>query len=626
MDMFRSISLLLSGIAVFLLGIKLMSGALQSGTGRSVKKALARVGDNRFAGVGLGIGATTVTQSSTAVTVMVVGFVNAGVMSLVQAAAIIKGANIGTTLTAFMGAFGAFRISAVFMSFGIVGIFMYMLARKERMRLIGQIITGFALIFIGMELMSLGLRRDPTINAFFTNAFTSVAENPMGPLLLFLLGVIITVIFQSSTAVTMMIVNMASYIRATNPDYATCTCCGVYIAPVISLSAAMLVILGANLGTCLTAIFVSIGASQNAKRAAFIHLSTDIFGFVIFLPILWIFGTQISNALLFISGGNNSFAASFFHLFYNLIVIAILIGFIHPLVRLVTKLIPNKPGELGTEPQLYFIDEKAIPRPMQITAVMPDGTFETPQPDTTAMNTAVDLASPFAKDDVFSEIVNMAQLAHQNLDASLKAVLAGDVKPVEKNTIISTEQKINYINKGIGRHLAKFSNDVVFIENQEIFNSLHHVIFDIERIGDHAMNLLEEAEEMKRNKIVFSEAAVRDLQNMFLTISDMLHLSLDILETRNAERLDDISKFRKQIVDYRRDFGFNHIDRLNKGECSVEAGLHFYVIMSVLERVKDHLTNIAYSVKTTKGTQHEQFKKLSKERIKQRSKDKTVYW
>jgi len=624
MDMFRSISLLLAGIAVFLLGIKLMSSALQSGAGRSVKKALARVGDNRFAGVGLGIGATTVTQSSTAVTVMVVGFVNAGVMSLVQAAAIIKGANIGTTLTVFMGSFGQFRISAVFMSFGIVGIFMYMLARKERIRLIGQIITGFALIFIGMELMSLGLRRDPVINEFFTNAFISVAQNPAGPLLLFLLGVIITVIFQSSTAVTMMVVNMASYIRIANQNYATCTCCLGYIAPVIPLDAAILVILGANLGTCLTAIIVSIGASQNAKRAAFIHLSTDIFGFILFLPILWIFGGYISNALLFIARGNNSFAASFFHLFYNLIIIAILIGFIHPLVRLVTKIIPNKPGELSTEPQLYFINEKATPNPMQIAAIMPDGQNET----TAAIAAAEAIAeiSPFIKDAVFSEIVNMAQLAHQNLDASLKAVLAGNVTAEEKNAIISTEQKINYINKGIGRHLAKFSNDAVFLENKKIFNSLHHVIFDIERIGDHAMNLLEEAEEMKRSKIVFSEPAVKDLENMFQTISNMLHLSLEILETRDSEKLDDISKFRKQINESRRDFGFNHIDRLNRGECNVEAGLHFYVIMSVLERVKDHLTNIAYSVKTTKGAQYEKLKKLSKERIKQRSKDKDVYW
>ena len=607
--MFRSISLLLAGIAVFMLGIKLMSSGLQSGAGKSVKKTLARIGDNRFVGVGVGIGATTVTQSSTAVTVMVVGFVNAGVMTLAQAAAIIMGANVGTTLTAFMGALDGLPIASFFMLSGIFGIFMYMFSKRDRVRLIGQIITGFAVIFVGMHLMGRALRGDPVINDFFTRAFQSVAQNPVGPLLLFLLGMLLTAILQSSTATTVMIVSMASFGVGSSPYYET-------IYPLISLNAALPVILGANLGTCLTALIASIGASQNAKRAAFIHLSTDVFGFILFLPILWIFGGPIADILMVISGGNNGVAASFFHLFYNVIMISILIWLIKPLIRLVTKLIPAREGELSGEPQLYFIDEKAVSTPIQL----PENA------DSSDPLQSAAAASIFQREDVFKEVVNMAQLAHENLDASLKAVLAGDVTPQEKNRIISTEQKINYINKGIGRHLVKFSNDAVFVEDQKTFNSLHHVIFDIERIGDHAMNFLEEAEEMKKNKIVFSEFAAHDLEQMFSTISDMLHLSLEILETRDPEKLDDISKFRRQILESRRTFGFNHIDRLNKGECNVEAGLHFYAIMSGLERVKDHLTNIAYSVKTTKSAQHERFKKLSKERIKKRSKDKEVYW
>ena len=606
----------MAGIAIFLLGIKFLSGGLQSGAGKTVKKTLARIGDNRFVGVGVGATATVAIQSSTAVTVMVVGFVNAGVMTLHQAAAVIMGANIGTTATAFMGALGSLPIASFFMFSGIIGIVLYMFGKKERLKLVGKIILAFALLFVGMHLMSRALRGNAQIEGFFTNAFQTMATSPVGPLVLFLLGTLLTALLQSSTATTMMIVNMATAVSRTitiayYPYYQV-----VIDPPLIALNAALPVILGANLGTCLTALIASVGASPNAKRAALIHLSTDIFGFVVFLPILWIWGTPISEGLAFISGGNYGIAASFFHLFYNMAMIGILIWFIKPLIKLVTKLVPAREGELSTEPQLYFIDEKASVIPRQI----PENVDSSDSLQSAVAN------SIFQREDVFKEVVNMAGLAHENLDASLKCVISGGITAQEKNKIISTEQKINYINKGIGRHLIKFSNDAVFVEDQQTFNSLHHVIFDIERIGDHAMNFVEEAQEMKSNKIVFSEYAVKNLEDMFSTISDMLHLSLEILETRNSEKLDEISKFRRKINENKRAYGFEHISRLNKGECNVEAGVHFYAIMTGLERVKDHLTNIAYSVKSTAGTQHERLKKLSKERIKKRSEGKNVYW
>jgi len=657
MDIFRSICMLLAGIAVFLLGIKLMSSGLQSGAGKGIKKLFARIGDNRFVGVGVGAGATATVQSSTAVTVMVVGFVNAGVMTLHQAAAIIMGANIGTTFTAFFGAMGNLPITPFFMATGIVGIFMYMFAKKDKVKLIGQIITGFAVLFVGINLMSGALRGNDVFTGFFENAFAVVANTPVGPLLLFLLGTLFTAMVQSSTATTVMIVTMVGE--------------GIF-PPQIALP----VILGANLGTCLTALIASIGASANAKRAACIHLSTDIFGFVLFLPIIWIFGRPISDALIHISGGNNALAASFFHLFYNLIMISILIWLIKPLVKLVTKIIPGK-GEESDEPRLFFIDEKLLQpaasgggilkRGKRTKAVITADAAESAQsvtdenstpeaiennPPETTPDSDVDneyiyyrygVKNWTKKDEVFhldnsvlderpptpieltmKETLNMAQLAHTNIGTALKAVCETDVS--QKNKITNTEQKINYINKGIGKYLVKLSADPKYEPDKKLLTSLHHVISDIERIGDHAMDFLANATEMAEHKIKFSDAAIAELNEMLDKINEMFTKSLYAFEHREKERLPEIASLSKEVDEIKRKLGFAHISRLNNGECNMESGAHFYAVVTGLERIADHLSNIAFSIKSLAGQQLERLKQLSKEQAKKRAEKTTIYW
>ena len=583
MDIFRSISLLLAGIGVFLLGIKLMSNGLEKGAGKGVKKMFARIGDNRFANAGIGGGATAAIQSSTAVTVMIVGFANAGVITLLQATAIIMGANLGTTLTAFFAVIDSLPISSVFMMSGIVGVSMFVFSKKPKVKLVGEIITGLAIIFVGMNLMGRAFPADGPLHNAFNRAFGALAGNIMGPLLLMLLGAVFTAVIQSSTAATNMIVLMVG----TN---------------VLPLEAAIFIILGANLGTTLTVVIASIGMSTNAKRAALTHVVYNSIGVIIFLPILWILSGQVSQLLTWMSGGNAELATAFMHFFYNILLFLILIGFTRPLTKLVTVIVPVKKGEEHNELKLLYINERVT-----IPVVIP-----TPE----------DKAA--AQEPVFKEILHMASLARSNLKAAFDSAV--DPNNFNPGKMVSTEQKINFVNKGIGRHLVKLSKIAAFKEDEKFLNSLHHAISDIERIGDHAMTFLDEVRDMREQKVVFSPNAISDLEEMFALISGMFELSLEIFATRNPERLDLINQLRRQITDSKRELGFRHIKRLNKDECNVEAGVHFYAIVICLERVKVHLSNIAYSVRTTAGTELERLKNLAKQKTTKRKESKKVYW
>jgi len=581
MDIFISICFLLAGIAVFLLGIKLISNGLEKGAGKGIKKMFARIGDNRFAGAGIGAGATVTIQSSTAVTVMVVGFANAGVITLLQATAIIMGANVGTTFTAFFGAMGGLPIAPVFMMSGIVGVSMMMFGKKPKIKIIGEIITGLAIVFVGMNLMSGAFPRDGRLRSGFQSVFVALSGNPVGPLLLMLIGAAFTATVQSSTAATSMAVVMAT-------------------EGVLPLEAGIFIILGANIGTCLTALVASIGASKNAKRAALTHLVYNIIGAIIFLPLLWALRSQTTWLLMTVSRGSEGWAAAFFHLFYNILLFALLIGFVGPLTKLVTLMVPSR-GEVFEELRLYYIDDKVF-----------EGVYTNAE------------AREAAKTAVLNEIKNMADLANDNIERAFRAVL--NPNAIDKEKIISNEQKINFINKGIGRYLVRLSKDDYSDEDDKLLNSLHHVVSDIERIGDHAMNFLEEAEEMREGKITFSESAVSELKEMRRLVAEMHGLALEIFGTRDRERLDEVTKMRRAIGDKKRKLNFKHISRLNKDECNVEAGVHFYAVVSSLENIREHLTNVAYSIRNTKGAQYERLKQLSREKAKKRATKKKVYW
>lgn len=573
MEIFKSICLLFAGVTVFLLGMKMMSDGLEKGAGKSIKKIFARIGDNRFVGIGIGAGATAIIQSSSATTVVVVGFVNAGVMTLFQATAIIMGANIGTTVTSFLGVIADLPVASLFMGIGIVSILLYMFSRNKKLKNICEIITGFSIIFAGMNIMSGAFKGSNGLNKLFTSLFVSLSSNPIGPLLLVLIGAIFTGIIQSSSATTVMVVGMAG-------------------SGIIPVAPALFIVMGANIGTCVTALLSSIGASINARRAAFIHMTFNVIGTIIFIPIVWPLRGQVTSLLNNMFAGNYALQVAVFHLFFNLITTSILLMFIKQLCWFASKTVNSKRGEEYEEPKLYFIGEK------------PSGEND------------IEL--------VLKEIMNMAEFARKNMGTSLRATLVPDVS--QRIEIINTEQKINYINKGISSYLVQLSKGTLEETDKKIARSLHHVTSDIERIGDYAIEFLEQASEMKDKKICFSPFAVSGLEDMHMRILDLFAKSLEVLATRDDERLFEIVGLEKEIDACKHTLSTEHVERLNAGTCSVEGGIHFYDIVSGLERIADHLTNIAFSIKNTPRTQLKKLEEMSRQKTKMRLVKKKIYW
>lgn len=580
--------MLLAGVAVFLLGMKLLSGGLAKSAGKSVKKTFAKIGDNRFINLGIGTAATVVTNSSTATSIMVVGFVNAGVMTLIQATGVLMGANIGTTLTAYLAVIGNAPISQIFMASGLVGFILY-ISKKRKLSLIGEIVLGLAITFVGINFMTSAFRYNLNVRAAFQSMFLSLSTNPIGPLLLFLVGTVLTLITQSSTATSAMIVGMANY-------------------GAIPIEAALFVLIGANLGTTVTALFASIGLTANAKRAAFIHLFFNLAGVVLLLPIIWVFRSQTASILDTIAppmirhtyvdyvrvySEYRGMQAAIFHTFFNVAAAAALIAFVKPIAKLATKLIKDKESDLK-DPKLEYIGQAGY-----------EGFSHT--------------------ELLVKETINMTRLAKENVLLATNAAIDLDESAAAK--IINTEQRINFINKGIGQYLVNLSKggDCDGADSA-LFDSLHYVVSDIERMGDHAMIILDETKEMVADKVLFSAAAKEELNEMLGQVELMFDKAVAAFKTRDKELLNEIADIEQGIDELKELCGFSHVARLEKGECTVEGGTHFYAIITSLERVADHLMNLAYSIKHTKGPQLEALKALSKERIKARSKKSEIYW
>lgn len=607
MEIFKSICMLFAGIAVFLLGMKLMGEGLEKGAGKSVKKIFASIGDNRFLGVLIGTGTTSVIQSSSATTVMVVGFVNAGVMTLFQAASIIMGANIGTTVTAYLGVLGELPIAYVFMASGIAGVFIFMFSKNKRMKCAGEIITGLAMIFIGMNLMGSAFKNSKDLSGAFENLFINLSTNPAGPLLLVLLGAVFTGIIQSSSATTVMIVDMT-------------------FRGLIPVEAALFIVMGANIGTCVTALLASIGTSTNAKRAALIHLTFNFIGTLIFIPIIWPLKSQITNLLGNIFPGNAGLQVAIFHTTFNFITTLVLLAFIKQLCWFATKILSDKKSEESGELKLYFINENILtPAGTDVKhkkLIKTNVVLETSSVENTA---EAPLEAPLPDINlIYKEILNMAELAKENIKTALRAAFVPDDS--QRDKVFITEQKINYINKGIGRHLVKLSKDKRFDSLRDILDSFHSVISDIERIGDYAIELMDEVTEMKEQKVKFSDMAVQELEQMYDMVAKLYKESMDIFLSRNVQKLSKITKFEQDIDEKKHILGFSHVARLNAEQCSIESGAHFYIIIAGLERVANHFVNIAFSIEKAGVIRLETLRQMSKAKTKGKSPQKDIYW
>ena len=548
MELLKSLLLLLAGVGVFIVGMNIMGDGLEKGASGGLKKLLAKISNNRFAGVAIGTAVTGIIQSSSATSVMVIGLVNAGVMTLIQAASIIMGANIGTTVTglivALSGSKGKISFSDVAIVLAFVGVMM-MFFKKEKIKLVGSILCGLGVIFVGLDIMG-GALDGEAISEFFKNVFAVVDF----PLLLIIIGAIFTAVIQSSSAATGIVIVMAG-------------------SGVISVESALFIVLGSNIGTCVTALIACIGTGTNAKRTAFIHFIFNVIGTVVFTAILWPTGKWLPNILSVLPSYEMQIAV--FHVLFNVTTTILLVPFVKYLVKLATLVIKDKKTS-EEKMQLKYVDQRLLVTPA------------------------------IAYDQVKKEIEHMAHLAKANIDASLADINEhrSEVPPI----IYERENTINYTNKALTDFLIKLSSEVSESDEKHI-GAFFHVINDLERIGDHAKNFIEISEEMQEKQITFSKVAREEINDMSLRVMRMFDLTVDIFDGENSsdEKLSELSRLEAETDKLKKENIAKHYARLSSNVCDASHSPYYVSIITRLERVGDHLVNVGYSVVNPTGSQ-----------------------
>ncbi|MCM1367861.1 MAG: Na/Pi cotransporter family protein [Roseburia sp.] len=569
-----SVLSLIAGLGVLMIGMKMLSDGLERSAGKGMRKLFGKISNNRFAGVGVGAITTILVNSSAATTVMVIGFVNAGLMTLFQATSIIMGANIGTTLTGVIIALSGFDFGGYMAILAFIGVAMTMFSKNDTVRKLGSAISGLGLMFVGLSFMSSALKGSDTLTQGLQTVFTKVDF----PLLLIFIGIVFTALFQSSTAMTALVVTMAA------PTYIN----GAVGAPIIPMQSALFIILGTNIGTCVTAILAAFGASTNAKRTAVIHLLFNAIGTIIFTVFIWVF----KDGVVWLFGKMSSSAqmqVALFHVIFNLLTTLMLLPFIKQLTRFASFVVREKRGGEDEAPHMYYIDERFLQTP------------------------------PIAVAQVKREVDHMGEMAKANLRRAMTAVLTQDLSEHEK--VERDEQRINFINKGVSKYLIKLSSRSLTRSDEKFVGSLHHVVNDIERIADHADDFMGYAREMKENDCSFTQGAIDELEDMYDKVMAMFDEALFIFENNAVGKLNGFSAREEEVDMTKRLLGYNHIRRLNAGGCTVESGTYFYAITNALERIADHLTNIAFSIKSPSGSQREAMDKIAEEQ-KRRTRER----
>lgn len=552
MQLVGSLIWLLAGVGVFIVGMNFMGDALEKSAGHGMKRFLERISNNRFSGVGIGAGVTAIIQSSSATSVMVIGLVNAGVMTLMQATPIIMGANIGTTITGVLVALknDCFNMAMYLLAFAgvMMGFF-----KKEKIKIAGSLCCGLGLIFVGLEVMS---SEQAFGNPLVKNMFTEIFKNIDFPLLLILVGVIFTGLIQSSSASTGVVITMVG-------------------AGVLPLDLALFIVLGANIGTCVTALLASVGANANSKRVALIHFTFNVIGTIFFTAIIWIFRDPVIDMLVSIFPGNDPMSlqmrVSIFHVIFNVTTTCLLLPFAKQLVDYSCKVIKDKSGEEKAL-SLKFVDDRLLSMPS--VALM----------------------------QVKKEMDYMFSLAYENISFSFEAMETG--KLVSNEKIVANEEVIDFTNGALTRFLIKLSS-MVEQSDEQIIGSYFHVLNDLERIGDHAENFYEIVAEMSSKNITFSEKARNDIKAMSDKVMQMLVISKDAFDNLNKTELSMLDEFEEEIDAMKKELTASHFARLAEGNCSMDVSPYYSSAVAGLERVADHSINIGYSIVNPVGSQKE---------------------
>ncbi|MDR1773652.1 MAG: Na/Pi cotransporter family protein [Clostridioides sp.] len=526
---------LMGGLGMFLYGMTLMGEGLQKSAGNKLRRIVELLTKNVIMGVLLGTVVTGVIQSSSATTVMVVGFVNAGIMTLSQAIGVIMGANIGTTVTAQLVSFSMEGLAPLALSIGII---FYLAFSSDKYKNIAEILIGFGILFTGMEFMKTAVEPLSKVPAI-TNAFLYFGKNPI---LGVFAGFAITGIIQSSSASMGMLIALASQ-------------------GMIPLSAALPILYGDNIGTCVTSLISSIGASRNARRAALMHLCFNIIGTLIFILIL---SKPISMIVSRMDPTNIPRQIANAHTLFNLTNVIILLPFSKFIVALVTKLVPIKESEKETLNTTKYLDERM---------------FETPS---------------IALANVILEVLRMGDKAINSLDYAMKGLMEKDGESLKKT--FESEKIVNKLQRDISNYLLNLSRHHITDEDRDLVENLFLTVNDVERISDHAENIAELATQAKQDDLIFSDKAISELNNIYSKTRQNVENSLEALKSMNFALADFVLSVEDEVNLLEETYRTAHITRLNQGVCSIDAGIIFLDVLTNLERISDHSKNIAKSV------------------------------
>ncbi len=550
MQLLESLIWLLAGVGVFIVGMNFMGDALEKSAGGGMKKLLEKISNNRFSGVGIGAGVTAIIQSSSATSVMVIGLVNAGVMTLMQATPIIMGANIGTTVTGVLVALKNDYFNMAMYLLAFAGVMMGFF-KKEKIKIAGSLCSGLGLIFVGLNVMSSEQAfGNPLVEELFTGIFRTIDH----PLLLILTGVVFTALIQSSSAATGVVITMVG-------------------TGVLSLDLALFIILGANIGTCVTALLASVGANANSKRVALIHFTFNVTGTALFAALIWLFREPAVNLLVSVFPGDDPMSlqmrVSLFHVIFNVATTLLLLPSVKLLVKYSCLIIKDKTEEKDSL-SLRYVDDRLLSMPQ--VALM----------------------------QVKKEMDYMLGLVEENINLSFSAMDTGSAAQSEK--VAKNEEIIDFTNSALTKFLIKLSVNLEQ-SDEKVIGSYFHVLNDLERIGDHAENFHEIGIEMIGKKISFSENAKNEIKGMRESVMQMFDISKDAFENMNKERLPELTALEEGVDVRKQELIANHFERLAEGNCNVDVSPYYSSVVLGLERVADHLVNVGYSIKNPTGSQ-----------------------
>lgn len=543
---------LISGIGVFLIACSMVSSNIESLSGSKLRRLFEKTSDNKLAGVGIGAATTAAIQSSGATTVMIIGFVNAGMISLGLAAAMIYGANIGTTITAQIVALGMFgqntvSLSAIFAALAGVGAFINIFAKKDKTKKIGGILTGFGLLFVGLILMTDSMTevaKDQLVQDFLSNIDNVI--------LILLIGILLTALVQSSSVITSLAIAML-------------------FAGLIDLEQGIYLTMGSNIGSCVVAIMAGFTSGKNAKRTALIHLLFNVTGVIIFVIAGFIItslgGPSYSDMFEFVFPGAPETQLAMFHTFFNVVAVIIMLPLTGKLIQLVTKIVPDKPDDEkeNNVPHMYFINSYMLRTP------------------------------PIAVQQIKKEIINMAKIAEENFNLSCQMICTKDISEIER--FRNNENQLNYLNKGIVHYLVKLSAMELSAKDSLYISTAYHSVTDLERVGDYAENIVEYTERFIENGEQFSEFAIADIEKVRLLIQELYndvmycYTNIDLEVLKKAFDVEEqIDQLTDQMVDA-------HIKRLNNGTCTAGVGAEYLLLVSNAERIADHFMNVGKTIR-----------------------------